>query len=69
MNGFPPQACKSTLPLQAPLRLVPNPPTLPFPVLPYRPNLPCFILVLHASHVSRLVVEHAIEQDSDKSVA
>ncbi len=61
MNGFPPQACKSTLPLQAPLRLVPNPPTLPFPVLPCRPTLPCFILVLHASYMSRLAVSRTVQ--------
>jgi len=32
-----------------------------FPVSPYHANLPCFILLLHASYMSRLAVSHAIE--------
>ena len=69
MSGSPPQACKSTLPLQVPLRLVPNPLTLPCPVPPYHANLPCFILLLHASYMSRLVVSYATEEHRQKLVA
>lgn len=58
---LPPSGLQINIASASPSQASSNLPTLPFPVLPYSSHLLCFILVLHASVMSRLAVSHANE--------